>query len=486
MNAARLFQRRQIQRRQLSGRSLALAAASMLLAACASLSPDGGLDAVARGAQPHLGESVGVAWARTPEQRIELDRRVAELLAQPLSADAAVQLALLNNRDLQAAYHQLGVADADRVQASRLPNPGFSFGRTSRGEEREIERGLHFNLARLIASPLVGPVEQARFEQTQAQTLMQVLSLAGETRRAWVQAVAAGQRLRYAEQVRSAAEAGAELGRRMAAVGNWNALNLAREQSFSADAALGVARAARAQMAARERLTRLLGLWGGQTTFTLPDRLPDLPEAAPDQPDIEQRAMLTRLDVQAARLDAETTARHLGLSRRTRFINVFELGLSRNSSNQAPTQRGYEISVELPLFDWGDARVAKAESLYMQAVHRGAQAAINARSEVRETYLGYRSAYDVARHHRDEIVPLKKRISDENLLRYNGMLIGVFELLADARSQIAAVNASIEALRDFWLAEADLRSVMVGKPGAASFASPGLDSPGAATAEAIH
>jgi outer membrane protein TolC len=468
------------------GRSLIAAIASVGLAGCAGFSPDAGLGDIARSAQPHLPAQASVVWARTPEQRGELDRRVAELLAAPLGADAAVQVALFNNRELQAAFFQLGVSEADLVQAGRLPNPGFSFGRSVRGDEREIERSLHLDLARLLAWPLVGRLERARFERTQADTLRQVLGLAADTRRAWVNAVAAAQTLQYAMQVRDAAQAGAELARRMGAAGNWNALNQAREQGFAADAALGVARATRAQVAARERLTRLMGLWGEQTRFTLPDRLPDLPAEAPEQPDIEQRAMQTRLDLRAARLDIEALARHLGLSRTTRFINVFELGLSRNSSNEAPTQRGWEISVELPLFDWGDARVAKAEALYMQGVQRTAQTAINARSEVRETYLGYRSAFDIARWQRDEVVPLKKRISDENLLRYNGMLIGVFELLADARSQIVAVNASIEALRDFWLAEADLRSVMVGSPGAGSMAVPTLGTDTSGAADAAH
>jgi outer membrane protein TolC len=143
---------------------------------------------------------------------------------------------------------------------------------------------------------------------------------------------------------------------------------------------------------------------------------------------------------------------------------VLEVGAVRNSYNDAPTQRGYTISVELPLFDWGDARVAKAEAIYMQAVNRAAETAINARSEVREAYANYRSSYEIARHFRDEIVPLKKRISEENLLRYNGMLIGVFELLADARSQINSVNGYIEALRDFWLAQADLEMALLGRP----------------------
>jgi outer membrane protein TolC len=253
-----------------------------------------------------------------------------------------------------------------------------------------------------------------------------------------------------------------------------------REQGFYADAALGLARAEQASALSRERLTRLLGLWGEQLNFKLPERLPDLPDAPRDQPDIERQAMAQRLDVQAARLAAEQTAKNLQLTQVTRFISVFELGLVRNTSNEGPRQTGWEVGLELPLFDWGGARTAKAEGIYMQSLHQAAATAINARSEVREAYGNYRASYDIARHHRDEIVPLKKRISEEQLLRYNGMLIGVFELLADARSQIGSVNASIEALRDFWLAKADLDMALIGR---ASLSTP-TASAGPAAAEA--
>ena len=174
----------------------------------------------------------------------------------------------------------------------------------------------------------------------------------------------------------------------------------------------------------------------------------------------------------SARAGLAATARNLGLTRTTRFVNVLELGVMRNGSNEAPTQRGWEIGLELPLFDWGGARVARAEGVYMQVLHRAAETAIHARSEVREAYGAYRSAWDIARHQRDEIVPLKARIAEENLLRYNGMLIGVFELLADARSQIASVNGAIDALRDFWLAQADLDMALVGKPSLSALAAP--------------
>jgi outer membrane protein TolC len=227
---------------------------------------------------------------------------------------------------------------------------------------------------------------------------------------------------------------------------------------------LGLARAEQAKLATREQLIRLLGLWGDQTAFRLPERLPDLPKQADNLPDIEQQAMAQRLDVQSARLGTEAVAANLGLTKATRFINVLEFGVIHNSFNDAPNQRGYEIAIEIPLFDWGTARVAQAEAIYGRAVNRLAETAVNARSEVRQAYLNYRLSYDIARHYRDEIVPIRKRISEENLLRYNGMLIGVFELLADARTQIASVNGYIDALRDFWLAKADLEMSVIGRP----------------------
>ena len=445
--------------------ALRLLPVPLLLAAltgCAGFSADGGFGPVAQTTRDRLGQEA--IWQRSETDRAQAATRVAELLAQPLSADAAVQVALLNNRGLQAAFHELGIAEADVVQAGRLPNPGFTLGRSTQGDEVEREVGLHVNLVRLIMAPTLQRFESRRLAQLQSTLAMQVLALAADTRKAWVQAVAADETVRYLQQVQQVAEASAELGRRMAQVGNWNKLNQAREQGFYADAALNLARGEQAQRVTRERLVRALGLWGAQLGFRLPERLPDLPAAALDLPDAERIAIAQRLDVQAAKLAAEQMAGNLGLTKATRFVNVLEFGATRTSSSAAPVKRGYEIGFELPLFDWGDARQAKAEALYLQAAERAAETAVNARSEVREAYGAYRSSHDIARHLRDEIVPLKKRIADENLLRYNGMLIGVFELLADARSQIASVNASIDALRDFWLAQADLDMALLGKP----------------------
>lgn len=449
---------------------LALLCALSLLAGCASFSEDGGFDAVQQDAERQLDKQV--LWARDDAGRSQIEARVGELLAEPLNLDAAVQLALLNNRGLQAAFDELGIGEAERVQAGRLPNPGFSYGRLEKGREVEYERGLHLNLARLIALPMTSRLEGRRFEQLQRRTSLAVVELASETRKAWYQAVAAEEGLVYARQVLGAAEAGAELARRLAAVGNFSKLQQAEQQGFYAEAGIAVLRAEQARVASRERLTRLLGLWGEQIAYRLPERLPPLPDAADELPEVERLAMSQRQDIQAMRLDVERLAQNLGLTRTTRFVNVLELGVVNNRSNEEPTQRGYEISVELPLFDWSGAKVARAEAQYRQALNQAAETAINARSQVREAYQVYRNAFELARHYRVEVLPLRQRMAEENLLRYNGMFISTFELLADARRQVQAVDGYLQAQRDFWLARADLDMALLGTPNPTLAAAP--------------
>ncbi|MFN3791128.1 TolC family protein [Massilia sp.] len=446
-------------------RAIGAAALVLVLSGCASFSQDGGLDAVSAMTSARTGQDVRLpkASADISSSRQELER----LLQAPLSADGAVRVALLNNRGLRASLAALGVAEADLVQAGRLANPGLSFGRMSGGGETEIERSVMFDLVGLLTMPIRRDIEARRFQGAQLIAATGAVRLAADTRKAWFHAVAAAQSAHYAEQVREAAQASAELAQRMARAGNLSALDQAREQVFSAEATAQLARARHNATAAREQLARLMGVWGAQTTFTLPDRLPDLPAAPRDERQVEALAMQQRLDVQLAKLETEATARALGLTRATGVVNVLEAGYVNASKSGAPRENGYEIELAIPLFDWGGARVAKAEALYMGAVHRTAHTAVNARSQVREAWSAYRTTYDLARHYRDEVVPLQKKISEETLLRYNGMLMSVFELLADARAQITGVNTAIAAQRDFWIAETDLQAAINGSGGSA-------------------
>ncbi|HEY1150122.1 MAG TPA: TolC family protein, partial [Pseudoduganella sp.] len=214
--------------------------------------------------------------------------------------------------------------------------------------------------------------------------------------------------------------------------------------------------------AAREKLTRLMGLSGPDAGYKLPERLPDLPDAPRELQDVEEQAVRERLDIQAAKLDTEHTARSLGLNKATRFINVLDLG-GVSESDGGKRMRGYELTIEVPLFDWGGAKVARAEATYMQSVNRLAEIATNARSEARESYEDYKTSYELARHYRDNVIPLRQQISKETLLRYNGMLMSVFELLAEAREQTTAVNNYITALQEFWIADTNLDAALGGK-----------------------
>jgi outer membrane protein TolC len=434
---------------------------ALLLAGCAQLDPGAGFQPVAEAVQQRLGQPT--TWIRSEADRQAADRRVQALLAQPLGADEAVQVALLNHRGLQSSLAALGVAQAELVQAGRLANPGIRLGRARRGGEIETSVGLELQVARLIAMPMALGLERQRLARAQRDAVQQVLGLAHATRRAHIQAVAAVEGARYFAQVQEVAQAGADLARRMKAAGNWSALSEAREQAFEGDAAVNLARAEHTRQSALERLARLLGLPEGPSAFSLPERLPELPDTLPEPASLlEASALAQRLDLQAARLDTEALAGQLGLVRRTRFIDVLDLGATRTGSNREPTERGYEIGFELPLFDWGDSRVARAEAIYMQAVERTAQAVVDARSEVREAEAARRARFQVARRYRDEILPLRRRIADEQQLRYNGMLSSVFELMADARAQIDAVRDSLEATREFWLAQADLDQALIG------------------------
>ncbi|MCW5576627.1 MAG: TolC family protein [Burkholderiales bacterium] len=459
-------------------RKLIIAAAALLLGGCAAFSEDGGTGKIGETLAAR-GISQQTPWIRSDAEADHAAKALRKLLTQPLSADTAVQIALLNNRGLQAKYAELGIAEADLVQAGRLRNPGLSFGRSHRGDVVEYERAFIFDLMGLLTMPVRTRIETERFQLAQNRLTADILQVAADTRRAWVRAVAAQQSAVYAEQVRDAAEAAAELARRMLRAGNFSALDQAREQAFYADAATRLALSRQAALAAREQLTRLLGLWGPDIAYRLPGRLPELPQAPREIADIEQQAMRQRLDVQGAMQEAANIAGILGLTRTTGWLSVLEAKYMRNSESGELRQTGWEIELRLPIFDFGTARNARAEHIYMQAAHRATDLAVRARSEVREAYGAWRTAYDLARHYREEIVPLRARIAEETLLRYNGMLMSVFELLAESRQQVGAVIASIEAQRDFWIADATLQFAIHGKsPGA--IAAPG-NSPRAAT-----
>ncbi len=441
------------------------------LVGCASSRIDGVLGDVRSGVQQRVGVSPDLRASSDTTAAAEVER----LLAKPVSLEDTLRIALVNSPQLQASLHEASASMASSIQSGRLINPTFTFERLVRGESVEFDRMLSFQVLDLLTWPWRSRVADLKLEQDKLRAMGEVVDQVASVRRAWVEAVAAQQMLTYYRDVLAAAEASAELARRMQGAGNFNTLQRAREQAFYADAVVQVARAQHAQVATREALVRHLGLDPVQArALRLPERLPDLPQRPKTEAEVAQAAMDQRLDVLASRRALDATARSAGVERVRSVVSRFEVGVVRNSETGEPTQRGYEVEVPIPIFDAGDAVRAQSRATLEAAVFRNRQVIVQAQSQVRESYHAYRTAHDIARHYRDEVVPLRKAIAEENLYRYNGMLIGVFELLADAREQVASVIAAIETQRDFWLADAALSNALIGRSETLRTAAPAL------------
>ena len=438
-----------------------------VLSGCASITAD---QTTRRVNEEGAGFTEGrLTLARTDDERQQRATAAGRLLAAPLGQREAVQLTLVNSAALQALLAQGWAESADAAQSGRIANPLFGFERLVAGESLDIGRSLAFGLLDVLTVPLRQGVASRRIELSQLRLTSDVVHLVTQVRQSWVRAVAAGQTLTYARQVFDSAEASAELARRMQSVGNFNRLSRAREQSFYADAATQLASATHQATAAREELVRLLGLDEAQAqALTLPERLPDLPKQALEPQAVAATATRGRLDIRLAQLALEASARAQGLNTVTSFTDL-ELTARRNTAfdNAAGTRtsaRGLEVGVRLPVFDWGGMQRDAWSARTLAAAHQLEATLRNAGSNLRESYSAYRTAYDIARHQRDEVLPLRKVIADENQLRYNGMLIGVFELIADARDQVRAVMAAIDADKQFWLADAALQASVIGRP----------------------
>jgi outer membrane protein TolC len=464
---------------------LAIAGALLMLTGCANFTPDGGMGRVQTAATSALGKDV--ARIRSDAEAAEAEARVRGLIASSLTADKAVQVALLNNRGLQASFAELAASEAESVEAGLPPSPTLSLTRLTAsiasgpayGSALEVERQLLVNVLSLLTLPRRRDIAEHRFKQAQLRTIESVLKTATSARRAYYRAIASAQTVTFLEEARVAAESASEVAKRLGETGALNKIDQAREHAFYAELGAQLAAARLKRDADRERLVRVLGLWGKDAHLRLATRLPSLPARVKALPDIEAEAIDKRIDLAIARMELDILAKSYGLTRGTRFINVLEVaGMSNFEKERVVTPqpppddpeiertktrwRGLELEIQIPIWDLGAARTRKAEETYIQAVHRLAERAINVRSEVREAYSGYRGSYDIARHYQKEILPLRKIISEETMLRYNAMIADLSALLVDARARIMSNIAAIDAQRDYFLAATDLQAAIIG------------------------
>ncbi len=448
-------------------KTLVFVTAVIGLSGCTSYDLTQGLGRVNRDANGFAQNELNLA-----KNKEERDRRLAattQLLAQPVGQKEAVQLLLANSPAFQALLAQNWAEAASAAQSGRISNPTFAFESVVTGSETELNRFFRFGLLDLITLPQRSAIAKDRVEQAQIRMTAEVVDQVTLVRQAWVQAVAAEQSYKYADQVLASAEVSAELARRMESVGNFNKLTRARHQVFYADAATQMATAKQVAVSRKEELVRLLGLDEAQAKqMSLPERLPNLPKQPMTPEDVAKQVSQERLDIQQAKAALNAAAKAQGLNKVTSLTDI-ELSVRRGSVADSSTssfssRRGYEVGVKLPIFDWGDMQRDVMNAQTLAAANLLESTILSAGSSLRENYAAYRTAYDISVHYKDEVIPLRKVISDENVLRYNGMLIGVFELLADSRDQIGAVTAAIAAEQQFWLADAALQATLIGRP----------------------
>jgi outer membrane protein TolC len=440
---------------------------TLALSGCATFSSDGGMNVVANVA----GETIqkDVVAIHSDEEAESARNAVQRLLRRPLTVDAAVQIALLNNKGLQASYNELALAEAGMVQESLPPNPTFSIFRIAGNGALEAERQVVGNILALSTLSFRSEIARQRFQKAQLRAAEETLRLAADVRRTYFRAVAANELVGLLADAKATAESTAQLALKLGQTGALNKLDQAREQVFYAETTADLATLRQDAASSRERLIRLLGLWDGDIGFRLPGKLPPLPQRPLSLPGIEVDAVEHRIDLQIARIELDALAKSLNLTEATRFVTLLDVaGVDRKTRDPTGTsfsERGFDVQFQIPIFDGGEVRVRQAAETYNQAFNRLTEKAVNVRSEARDAFRVYRSTYDIAGHYQREVLPLRKIISDEMQLRFSSMQVDVFALLSEARQRIAGLRAAIEAKREFWLAQSELKTAVNGGGG---------------------
>lgn len=435
---------------------------------CASVPKEAGFPDVQKLIEQRIGWRVH--WNQgTPEDTAVADA-VRSMLRQELTPDAAVQIALLNNRSLQATYEDLGIAQADVVQAGLLRNPvflaSFRFQDKAIGGHRSTntEFSVDQDFLDLFVRPLRKKVAAEQFEQEKLRIGNAILNLAAEVRSAYYILLADEQMLEMRRTVSRATEAAADIAGRQHEAGTLRTLDLTNQQGFHAQAKLDVVRIETMIIADRERLNRLMWLWGTDTTWKLPNRLPELPKAEVALEHLESTAVSQRLDIAAARHETQAIAHALLLTKKFRYVSMLDFGVdTEHDVADGVNLTGPHLTIELPIFDQRQAKIARIEAQLRQSQQRLSSLSIDIRSEVREARDRLMASRNVVKYYHDVVLPLRQRIVDESQLYYNGMLIGVYELLLAKQNQINAGREYIEALRDYWTARSDVDRAVGGR-----------------------
>jgi cobalt-zinc-cadmium efflux system outer membrane protein len=446
-------------------RNIGLLLSLVLFAAgCAQVPQKGGFNDVQGLVEQRV--DYQIHWNQETEADREVEKAIDELLKNELAADAAVQIALLNNPNLQAVYEDLGITQADVVEAGLLENPVI-FGQVrfpNRSEEsNNYEFGITQNFLNILMQPARKKLSAIRFEQVKFEVADKVIQLVAEVRKSYFTALGARQIRDLRKEITSAARNSFELAQRLHSGGNFSDLQLATEKVHFEQSRIELANNETALFDAREQLTRLMGLWGARTNWRLPEQLPDMPANEVPLDQMESMAVESRLDLAAERKAVDALAQALGITIDWRWIGHIEVGISRERETDKTWVTGPSLAIELPIFNQRQADIARLEAQLRRSQKRLAAQAIEIRSEVRALRNRLIMQRNLIDHYRDSVLPLREQIVDLTLKNYNYMLTGAFDLLMAKQQEFEAYHKYLEAVRDYWIILADIQRSLGGR-----------------------
>ena len=426
---------------------------------CASVSPKPSFDDVSALVAQRGGGRIH--WDQGTPADEQVRARVHDLVTGMLTPDGAVEVGLLRNQGLVATYEGLGIAQADLVQAGLLRNPSVGarvrFPSSGPGTFVDTEFSVAQDFLDLFTLPLRKRVAAAQLDAAKARVGSSVLELTAQVRQAMVTLQGAQATVEVRKLVLEAQSAAAELRARQRAVGNVSDLDVIHEQAFFEQGKFDLGQAEEQVVAQREQVNRLLGLWGPESaSWKVESKLPDLPEKDPPLDHVESLAIGRRLDLLAVRAEGQALEEAASLTGVSRVIPALQAGVSTGRDAEGTRVTGPELSVELPIFDQGQARTARILARVRQARARQAELAVNIRSEVRALRNRLVVAHRSAEHYRTILLPLREKAVKESQLRYSAMLLGVFQLLQARREQIEGYRSYLETVRDYWITRAEL------------------------------
>lgn len=426
------------------------------LGGCASVTPDKRFPQVQADTLARLGGRV--EWRQGTAADELVDQRIAAMLAQPLGAEDAVQIALFNNAGLQATFEDLGIAQAEVVTAGQLRNPdiaGFFRFPSSPPSGLNWNIGIDVWLLDAFLVPVRQRLASASEDQTLRLVTQQVVRLAGETRAAYFALQADAAAVRAQESLAEVARLTLDLSRAQGAAGNADDLRVAADRSASQQAALALLQARSAERASLERLRALMGLTDRPVAWTVVPEAPAPTSGEPSEEELLAVALSSRLDVRAADSEVQRQEYALELTKKW-WLSTVQVGVETEKGSDGQYTTGPHFSAELPIFNQRQGEIARQEAVIRQAQRRRTALQGQTRTEVRTALRRVSAAREVVTLYRDEILPLRRATLAAVQDRYNSMFVGVFELLATRSELTTAETGFARALQEYWTARSDL------------------------------